>query len=437
MDENVIRSELTEQVENYINICSDEVKLEKLKNVDVKDFSDFNSEMDVTDSGTYTFMIEQKYLREVVKILNLTSHTNNKYVGVQIFKDKIKFHVFNQTVFSEIFIAPVGINDVEDSVIGKVLFFVDREILNKIASRFKESNLSFTFKADTDVLIVSSGNTRLELNAGGKDVKAVNYHAKLQAPKFVCKINTDFLKDAVKYISYFVMKNEVKKNLSQADMSEGMLYGGSYSAVGIYKSKFFEHIKFTLRYENILYLCRVLPYFNKDNTYLFETDNYYLIRDENIYFGFEKAVYVFPPIGKFLKANTAKEDIIVCRRDLLESLNKLTIVSLGKKSLLKIKVSKSVNGISFDLFVKDSVGKISKDTLISSLDGESEMLNSGKSLEFIIELNIFKEVVSHFTSDTVSIKYVLNKALVVRDWKDNSEILSNFSLFSENQLNKL
>lgn len=436
MGEITVNKKLAEDVSSYINMCFKEAVLQKLKNVNINDFSDFNSSTSAPDSGTFSFKVEQKYLKEVVKIINTTSHVNVKYIGLKIFKDLIKFHAFNQTVFSEIIISTIDACDIEDSVSGNISFFVDKELLNKIASRFDDDVIKFIYKADVDSLEVSSGNTKLELNITGRDVKFVNYHAKLQNPKYVCKVDSDCLKDAVKYISYFVTKNEVKKNLSQADLKGKLLYGGSYSSVGIYKSDKFDLMDLNIKYESLTYLYKVLPYFNKNNLHLFETENYYLLRDENIYFGFEKSMYVFPSIEKFLIAKVSGDSFKVSRRSLLNSLNKLAIVSLSSSALLKLKILSVTDHLVLYLYVKDRIGKISKDMLMVNLEGSFESFTTGKVLEFIVSFNTFKDVVAHFDSEEVELKYILNKALVIKDVNNGSEAISNFSLFSENHLNK-
>lgn len=422
----------TDKLEECVDQFIDKVWVEAFKNRDVNDFGDFNASLYTTDAGEYSFSVDQKLLKEVVKVLNVASH-NNIVFGVQVFKNKVKFHVFNQNIFSEIFIPAVS--EIEDTKEESVSFLIEKDLLNKVASRFGDSKIHFVYKAEINSLVVSSGNTRLELNLF-KGNKPVNYHAKLKSPDCIGKINPDSLRDAVKYISYFVRRDDRKKNLSQADSQRGMLYGGSHSSVGIYTSSLF-NFAFNIKYDNLSYLYRVLPYFNKENTYLFNTENYYILRDENIYFGFEKSIYRFPPVDKFLSAKISKEKFIVSRGELLDSLNKLSIAILKDRSFIKIGISGLMDNLVCELFVRDTTGKVSSDKLSAYLEGVSYPEGSGALFNAVIELNTFKEVISHFNSDNVCVQYITGKALVIRDVGEGFEAVSNFSLFSETQLNKI
>lgn len=440
MSHEVDSSNVEKRVNEYIDLLETETssgfRFGKLLVSDVFNFDDFNTSVWVPDSGEYIFSVEQKYLKEAMRLINVSAHTNSHYIEVQVFRNKMKLAIFNQTIFSEIFIPLVEDCLIENTGSKNIYFFIERDVLNKIASRFKDSEIEFVFRSETGVISVNSGNTSLELGVPVKGYTKVNYHAKLKELKHINKVNTNLLKDAVKYVSYFVKKNDMKKYLSQADLKAPMLYGGSFDAVGIYASKEFNKFNCNMKYESLGFLTKILSYFNPENTHLFESDNYYVLRDENLYFGFEKSNYTFPSIKKFIEVNFVKDKLLISRKKLLDSLHKLSIVLSRDKALIKLKVGLVGNVNYLKLIIKDAGGKTSTDSFEIIRETEDEKIKDF-GLEFIISFNTFVEVLSHFNSELVTLEYIKNKVLVVKDRGDNYEVFSNFSLFSESCLNKL
>lgn len=421
-------SKLKESVAEYTTKVSEELSPNSTVNLNYLDFTDFNAKSERIISGEYIFEVEQKFLKEATKIIGFSSPSSSGLVTITMFKDKIKLASFNTSVFLEEFIPLVNPN----ANIDKISFHFDRELLNKVALKFVDSKIKFKYMAEKGILVVCSGNTRLELAVSVDLNLIVDYHLKLNNPTYLGKVNTERLKDAVKYLSYFVQKEGAKKNLLQADCMNKVLYGGSYTSVGIYKSRKFEHMNFKVKHEQLGSLVKILSNFNPKNTHFFETENYYLLRDENMYFGFDKSKYTFPSIEKFLKIKLSEDIIVIDRAKLIESLSKLSIVLSKSGSLVRFKIFKEADGTSlFKLFVRDASGKISTDILkIVREKGENE-------LEFIIDLDSFMKVISHFTSEKVCLQYVLNKALVIKDSAKDYEVISNFSLFSIETMNKI
>lgn len=425
-------SEQINEVNKYIEDVEDEVKEATFLTIDLLNFEDFNREVEIPYSGNYTFEVEQQFLEEAIKIVGVSSQSNvnSGLIEITLFEDKVKLAAFNQISFAEMFIPKVNSSSEE----GCIKFYFEKEFLDKIASRLYGSNIIFQLEAEKKLLTVISGETKLKFDIPSEP-RIVNYHLKLKNIVNIDSFDVNLLKDSIKYISYFVRKNDIRKNLSQADCNSRMLYGGSSLSVGIYKSHHFNKLKFDIKYECLNLLFRVLPYFNKHNVGFFESENYYIIRDEKLFFGFEKTRYDFPSITKFLEADIVDDIITLDRKRLIEGINKLSIVLSGKDSLIKFKLTEDN---TFHMFVLDKKHKVSTDSFQverKSVKNSEVKLNTG--LEFIIDLDSFMKTVSHFNTKEITLQYVLNKALVVRDTSSDYEVISNFSLFSKESMNKL
>lgn len=413
------------EIEGFIDGVSkdvDRIKKQEILNSDVFEFNDFRVKEYRPEGGTYFFSIEQKFLKEVVRILKTSSNSLMDNIKITLLENRVKFSLFGQNIFSEIIIPSVSeIEDLDDfSVMGYPYIIFNLDCLSKIANEFG-GVIDFEFIVETLLLKISSKRTNLEFSTDNEVF--VDYHSKMKEINHLKVLDVDIFRDSIRYVSNFVKRDSPHKSLSVAENKNGMLCGGCSGSVGIYSSPIFEGFSLKIGYENLNPIYKILPYFNLNNTHIFESETYYIIRDENVYFGFDKRCYSFPSVDKFLKAKKAEEKIILERKELLRGLNRLAIVNSNAKIPLNINISGMGKDTKIEFFIIDKSGKTSKDSFNVFRDG-----SNSKDLSFLINMDVFLKVVSHFSSNTVCLKYIEGKALLVVEEGEKYKVITNISL---------
>jgi hypothetical protein len=405
-------------VDNIDKELKENLSSEIFSDIDIHNFDDFNCKDFYPECGEFIFELEQKYLKEAMRILKVFSISQSKScLRITLFKNRVILSLFCQNSFMEI-VLPLLKDFDSEGVVKKerISFTFDFDIMFKVSQEFIGSDLKIRFNSEKNLIQIFSDQTKLELEANKE--RTIEYHNKIKEIKYLQKINLEVFQNSMKYISYFVHKNNLQKFLALAEFREGYLTGGSYSNLGIYQSDRFDNLNFRIGYENLNSLCRLPNYFNLENTHLFESEDYYILRDENLYFGIEKINFSFPSIEKFLKLK-ATETILLSRISLLNSLRRLSIV-LDDKMKINFKISGEDN---LKLSIKDLAGRISIGNLkIQRLDSKFE------EREFSMELEPFQKVLHHFKNPKIEVRLIENKALILVDEVEGGIITSYFNL---------
>jgi len=426
-------------VSQEVSASSDEINAElktgNFGSVDIKDFSEFNTPDYIPTAGEYVFSVEQKFLKAATSITRLTASASKSSFGtakVTLFSSKMRLATFNQTAFSEVFIPVHG--EVQGIEEGKEISFIfDQNILAKIASTFVDAVITFIFNADKNLLVITSDKTRLELSTA-PETDFVKYHSKIGDPTYLNKINTEVLRKGLNYVASFVKKDDIQLNLSLIDVKDQMMVGGAYSAIGIFQSPAFLEIEFKVKYEIIGILEKIAGHFHDANTHLFETENFYILRDENLYFGFEKTTFNFPPVAQFFQAPTTGDQILIPRGQLLNSLYKLSVVSIDKDLLVQVKITGSGNDSEIYLATKDSTGKISEDTLQIYRGAEEDKDPAYDDREYYLNIAALIKIVNHFESANVQFREISGKAILIEDEDDLYQATTILSMLNEAQV---
>lgn len=409
----------------------DDVKDLRKDPVDIKDFKVFATKNSVPLCGTYTFEIEQRFLREGTWITGLTSSISKSSVNavrVTIFDGSIKLSTFNQSAFSEI-VLPTKRTELPEGEAPVPSFIFDQSILAKVAQNFVAEDLKFAFDAERRILVISAGKTRLEFQTY-TEVDFTDYHLKLSEPQYIAKVDTELLKAGIQYSKIFCKKDDTQLAFSLMDSKGAKLVAGNYTALGIFDSSL-EDMGIKVKFEALEAFSKILGRFNAENTHIFSTETYFILRDENLYFGWETTNLEFPSVEGFLSDKSAKDFILVLRDQLLKSLKKLSVVSRDKDTLVKIGVSGKGNTAKMILSIKDASGKTSRDEikiLRQSIQGEtSEFMDQ----ECYVNMAGLIEIVSHFTSVNCNIRLALPKAVFILDSGEKFKTLTAMVLTSQ------
>lgn len=395
------------------NKIQEELKSASFGQVDVNDYSEFTRDTEVPQSGEFKFSVEQKYLKEATNVTRLTASASKSAFGaveITLYEDKVRLATFNQSAFAEINIptheATVGLVD------GKEISFIfDQNVLSKIAATFTDAVIHFTYVAEKSLLLIESGKTRLELSAYDR-TEFVAYRSKVGEPTVVGLVNPENMRRGINYASTFVKRDDIQLNLSIVDIRDQSIIGGTYAAIGVYKSEALGDLSLKIKYDILGIVEKVLAKFHKENTSLSETDSFYILRDENLIFGFEKSSHNFPPVDKFFEIPVADYGLVP-RPVLLNSLYKLSVVSVDKDLLVRVRIEGSGNDGVITLETQDASGKISRDDLqiFRQANGESNF----DPIDVHLNIASLIKVVSHFETANVRLELLGNKAMLVKD----------------------
>lgn len=397
--------DLVEGGEETVAALHAELKTTEFGSLDVKDFTEFSASDYTPTEGEYVFSIEQKWLREATSVMRLVSQVSSRGCSngtkVTVFKDKVRLATFNQAAFSEIFVPTFS----KQFALEKEISFVfDLGVLSKIASSFGDAIIEFKFLAKAGLLEIASGNTRLELSTVPSE-DFVDYHSKISNPEMLATLDPLAFKSGLSYIIPFVQKDEVSANLSLIDVRNGVMIGGAHTAIGLYQHKSLEDLNFKVKFEVMGTLEKLMSRFHQTNTHLFNAGAFYIIRDENLYLGFEKSQFDFPAIHTYQNA-VMKESILVQRSDLVSSLNKLSVVSVDRKMLVRLDISGVGKDVQFKLTTTDAAGRESSDKLSGFRQAEGG--GSASQLQpqaCYVTLQSLLRVCSHFETANVNIKF--------------------------------
>lgn len=382
--------------------------------IDVKDFSAFSVHDAIVTEGVYAFSVEQKFLKEATQVTKFTTMLSKGGFGavkITLFPTKLRLATFNQSAFSEVFV-PLH-STIENIDEGKEIAFIfDQGVLTKIAQSFVDAVIQFSYDASKSLLTITSGKTQLQLSTYAK-LEFVDYHNKIGSPRYLRQLPPDLLRKAINYTSLFVRKDDLQLNMSLLDIRDSSVIGGNYASIGVFESAQFDGLDLRIKYDIIKAFEAIMPRFNTENTHLFETDLFYIVRDENLYFGFEKTQSKFPPVAKFFEMK-APDHVLVPRVQLLNSLYKLSVVSVDRDLLVRTIISGSGTEATLTLMTKDATGKVSSD-IISVLRNSNDAPSAFEEIDIFVSINSFIRVVSHFESANAQLEVLGRKALVIKD----------------------
>lgn len=383
--------------------------------IDVKDFSAFSAHDTIVSEGVYAFQVEQKFLKAATQMTKFTTMLSKGGFGavkVTLFPTRLRLATFNQSAFSEVFI-PLHATVANIDKGKEIAFIFDQGVLTKIAQSFVDAVIQFSYDAAKSLLTITSGKTQLQLSTYAK-LEFVDYHNKIGEPRYLCQLTPELLRKAINYTSLFVRKDDLQLNMSLIDIRDASVIGGNYASIGVFQSDKFKGLDLRIKYDIIKAFEAIIPRFNPENTHLFETDLFYIVRDENLYFGFEKTQSKFPPINKFLEMQ-APDHVLVPRVMLLNSLYKLSVVSVDRDLLVRTVISGSGTEATLTLMTKDATGKVSSDVL-SVVRNSNDLGGSDfEDIDIFVSINAFIRVVSHFDSANAQLEVLGRKALVIKD----------------------
>lgn len=398
-------SDLVEGGAAATDALKEELAASSFGSLDINDFHDFSAKDYVPTTGEYRFALEQKWLREGTSVIRQVSSVaargNFGGMKVTLYKGKIRLATFSQSAFCEIFL-PVfqGLADLEQ----EVSFIFDQGVMAKIASSFGDAIIEFTFFAEKSLLEIKSGNTKLELSTFPPE-DFVDYHAKLGTPQPIARLDPVIFKNALKYANQFVRKDDISANLSIVDVRNGLVIGGSYASVGLFTAKALEGLNFKVKFEALATLEKLLGRMHQTNTRLFDAGSFYMIRDENMYFGFEKSQFEFPAVDSFQNAEMG-ESLLVQRPDLINSLNKLSVVSIDRDMLVRLQIEGLGKDVRFELSTADASGRRSTDRISGFRSTEGGRTPDDlKQQVCYVNLHSLLKVASHFETANINLKF--------------------------------
>lgn len=400
--------------------CSPKEVIRELKECfysgkDIRDFGDFKIQGKYPSSGEYSFSIESKYLKYACGILKHTAvggKLGKTTVKVLMFKNQLKMSGCNHISFAEVFV-PLSCN----SAIEEPVFFVfDFNILQKITNSFEKSVLDFTYFANKLLIKVVSGNTCLELPTN-PEIDFERYAVKIKDIKETpCLMNVPLLKTAFDYISLFLKKDDNQPHNSLIECRDKTFLGGNTFNIGLFYSEVLDKNPMKLKYDALGICNKILPYFYPSSVKLFETENYYILRDQNVYVGFGKVPESFPSV-KGLIGTKVDDSYVVSRESLIKALDKLSVVTINKDNLVKMKVTSASPGstqttsLVLEVAVGDS-GRSSKDILPILREAQKE------TRVYFVNLEMLQKTLSFFKTKDVKFFEMKDKAILIKDEDD-------------------
>lgn len=403
--------------------------------LDVKDFTDFSVKDYIPKEGEFRFVVEQKFLKEATSITRLTAQvakSTYNTVKLTLFEDRLKLSTYNTTAFSEIVI-PLYKN-VENLDEKQISFIFDQDVLSKIANAFVDAIIVFDFVASKQLLIIESENTRLELTTYA-ETDFIDYHAKIQKePDYIGVVDVEALRQGVKYTSQFVKKDDIQMNLSLIDIREASIIGGNYASIGVFESERVAGVNLKIKYEIIDIFEKILGKLKPGSTHLFETDSFYLFRDSSLYFGFERSSFAFPAVNQFFEMKAA-DYTLVPRNLFLNSLLKLSVVSVDRDMLVKLGITGQGQECEIELSTRDVSGKQSNDKISAfraAANGEVDF----KTIECFINLSFLIKISSFFESQNIRLQFIGGKAMLIEDTDEENKYKAStiMSLLDEKQV---
>lgn len=381
-----------------------ELKTQTFGTIDVNDFSGFQNADYVPQEGEYPFMIEQKWLREGTSTMKLVSQVSSRGssagIKLTINEKNMRLAIFNQACFGEILVPLFQPTNFD----REISFVFDLGVLAKIASTFGDAVIEFIFNAKAGLLSIKSGNTNLEL-ATLPPEDFVNYHDKLGSPVKLATLNPMSIKNGISYLAPYVRHDEVNQTLSLVDIRGGSMYGGNSNAIGMYTHNDLKDVNFTMKYEALTVIEKIMGRLSQTNTHLFEAGPFFLIRDENIYIGVEKSQLNFPDVSS-LTDNPVSQAILIQRAELQAALNKLSVVSVDRKMMVRLEFMGLGKESKLVLTTTDHAGRESQDTIDTHRKQEGSELDVNLPNKMVYaSLKDLLRVVTHFDTANVLVKF--------------------------------
>ena len=393
---------------------------------DVRDFSRFNLCGRNLAEGEFGFTVDGSHLKLACQAARIVSGAAS-LIKLVVFKDRVKVAGFNQISFEEMFIPLATALDLQP---GEEYGFVfDGAVMLKVA-QYSEGVIEFTYVPDKKMLVVKSGESRLELPTQ-KTQDFTDYHGKMQDPKYLGKIKQALFKTGVKYIQKFVKKDSMQYNLSLAECRDGMLVGGTIFSVGIFQAPVFKDLSFRLKQEVLGELDKILPYFRDDTVSVFETDSYFIFRDSSLFFGVEKYSFTFPSIKPFLGVGSSEEALTFKRKPFVLALQRLSILSQDQETFVNLRIAGVGENASLSVVVKDTSGKILKDVVQVTRKVKGEDTGDWSDKEWRVNLHNLLRVVSGFDQELVRLFEIKGKALAIVDPTEEYTAISVVALNTE------
>lgn len=423
-DKEGVLSEADEKIDKSVN--TDLKKSEIFTSVDISDFNDFNIYGLIPENGQISFMVEQRFLKSAAAVTRLTvgaAGTNTGNVRFVIIDNKIKLLSFNQNAFAEVIIPTITGDYIKvgtDTEKDWPAFIFDQRVLNRIAD-FGDEVIEFRVDYSKSLLVIKAGKTHLEFSILPES-EFVQYKSKITNLNYIDKVNTDILSEAIQYVSRFIKKDDVQVNFSLADCRNGKIVSGSFAAVGIFEAEDLNKVPFKVKFEALNIIGKALQHFGLENTHLFNSESYHIIRDENLYIGFEQTQLSFPPVEKHLEFANDGDVIVIPRRQILNSLYKLSVVSATKDHPVLCKISGKEDGAILNISIKDIAGKVSQDEIKVFRNVDKTIIDDKGNIPdiiFVLNMDMLSIAASNFDTANIHLKFISNKAVMLEDNIDN------------------
>jgi len=395
---------------------------------DISDFSEFKNDGVPVEEGEATFVVDCKYLKYacgVMKYVCNGSKLNPNLIKISIFKTQLKLSGFGQFSFGVVFVplAKQAVLPTEQ----EVSFIFDYPTLAKITASFEKNQLTFNYLAEKKQLLLTSGNLKLELITEENN-DFIHFQNKIKDIKAVdCSLNLEVIQSALSYLSMFAKKDNLKENISLLEFRDSSVVGGSYTTIGSIQTTALEKVPLKIKYDVLTTFLKVIPFFYQEKVTLYETDSYYILRDQNVYLGVEKTDVTFPPLKHLLTAKI-EESFIVPRALILSALQKLSVVTENKDTLIAFNVAGRNPSASLTLSIKDATGRKSKDVLPISRQDTTETYGAR---EYLVNLEAISKTFAFFKTPEICIQEIKDKAILVKDTNPLYSCTTIFSIAKE------
>ena len=300
---------------------------------DVHDWTEFNAPPCTGNEGDHACEFELRYLKVATAITkNALSPTGPKALKITLYRNKIRFTTSSWAAFADVqyaLLRPATTLDNDE----QISLILDHALLSKCAVSCPDATVKLLFHSDPSTLSFQAEKVRLDLCTRPKK-DFIDHFSELSTPTYVRQINPTILHEAVRYQMLWVEQNDIQQYLSVVTIRDAQAIGGTVASIGLFKSSDFADLNISLRHDHLSVLHDILPKFDQNNAHLFETDNYYILRDENIIFGLEKTSHNCPSVTL-----PAEHDrVLVERRQLLDGLHRLLVVSIGPEQLVRLQL---------------------------------------------------------------------------------------------------
>lgn len=423
----------------------DALKREAFKGIDTSSFKEFSTEGRVVTEGSYSFSVEQKFLKEATNSCKAASGAAKGMYGrlkLSIGHKTLKMATFNQAAFSEIMI-PLFEPQAEIKEGEEISFIFDQSIMAKIASTFPDSIITFNLVAEKNLLSIHSENTTLELTTY-PETEFVSYHNKIGDPVHIGQIDPEAIRRGIKYASIFSTRNEMQVALSTVECRDsnlngeacGEIVGGNHSAVGVFKSKQIGNTLLKVKFETLTAVERAMKELSPTNTHLFESDSYWIVRDENSCFGFERTKSSFPKTDGFFSLKSL-DNTMVPRVALINSLLKLSVVSAERDLLIRLRIAGKASQAKLTLESSDDAGKVSSDTIEVFRSANKGQEATFEEIDSFVNLAQLLKAITHFDYPNVKMDYLAGKAFILTEDGEDFAAYTIMSLMTPEKVSAL